>query len=361
MMRKSTLFIVLTILLAFTSCATKVERDHRFDKLNEWETEFAKDFDDNYGYPDSEHSCMTVTVDTVTVDMSALPSGKYKVQFYTDDPREASAPAYLLAEYQDVPGAKTTTLNFDYPTGKSTTYCAVISADGQQCWVSPITMQNPGNDRVAIDKDKSESLFASREPMHYFLAFEGKTPEGVDYDYNDVILDLAYVQGQSSAVVTLKAVGCSCHTIVKYRPEGAKSTKNSFDLFDEAHAALGYPATYSYAEKRNVYYILNTGINDSGKTAETILDLTQSVGQSVTKIAPNFVATFTTNDEDPKTATDTYIPADRGSICPFAIMLAVPNWNWLPEGMMVHVAYSRFPYWTAYPKDYPLWYTKVWN
>lgn len=361
-MHRLALTTVSAFILILTSCGYgDTDQDHRYDSLNGWEKEFADKFMDAYGEPDLAFSCMTVSADTVTVDLSELPEGKYKVQFYTDDPRDLKAPSYLLAEYNDVTGATEAVFCFDYPTAKATTYCAVIANETESCWVSPVTMQTASADKVVISSIHSADLFGPIEPMHYILAFEGKTPEGIDYDYNDIVLDLAYVQGQSSAKITLKAVGCSCYARVTYRPGGAKDIKGSSVIFDEAHSALGYKASYSYAEKRNVYFILNTGINESGRTAEAILDLGAAVGKPVSQIAPNFVATFMSDDEDEKTSVDTYILAEKGTLSPFALLLADPGWIWPSEGLLIHALYPRFSYWITNPTKYHLWYTNVWT
>lgn len=363
---KFIIFCTLALLaITLTSCRDHDwSHDYKYDKMTETEIAYAKTFEDEYGEPEVGFTSMTAEIDTLSLDLTSFPSGSYKVQFYTGDPCDDNIfAAYLLGEFSNIKGGAKNNVNFDYPIGITYTYCTIISTSANATWTAPIEMTGTRFDTVAVDYQVPDTSFTEREPMHYTLAFEGYTPEGIDFDYNDIILDLEYVQGRDTELkIVLEAVGNSCATKVTYRPSYPSSTKGEQTIFEEAHAALGYQATYSYAEKRDVYYILNTGVNDSGKTDTVTYSLGTDTGLSITQIAPKFVCSFITNDSsDTPTASESYIPYEHGVLAPMGLLLAVPDWGWMPEGMMIHVAYSRFPYWIAYPKQYPLWYTTMWN
>ncbi len=354
-------FLILACFATVLCSACKTDREDPaktpYIRLDDHQKVFAKEFDEYYGEPTSDMTWMTAAPGEASVNLSAL-SGKYTVQFYTDDPTTDTANSYVLAEYQNVAGGSAHTLAYDAPIGLDYVYVSAIGSDGKT--FTGRFAQKDANKSVNIGNNADVS-WKSRPAMHYFLEYEGyNSPEGTDYDYNEAVLDLEYVRGRSTIQITLRAAGASCHTSIGYRRETNKKDYVDDKIFDEIHEALGYPAIYSYATGKNLYYILNTGLNDTGKTAIKTLALGEDEGLSICEIAPKFHL-YLKLDDSKDEVIEYHIPTEVGSHCPEALLLAVPNFNWTPEGMSIHVQYSRFPYWVAFPDEYPLWYTTVWG
>ena len=361
-MRKVVLYSL--IILAFAAC-----RNHDFDfeekyvpPLNEVEQQLADMFSAKYGTPSKSVTWMTAKEDTAYVDMSSLDRNvHYTVRFYTSNPVIDNRNCYLLAEYPAVRGgeAEAYVMPFDRPLGLKYIYVSAIEPNGTG-YTYKMNAEDADQHDVYLAKILPNPI-PSRQAMRYTIGFEGLTAEGIDFDYNDVVLEVEYVRGHSDARVILKAAGNSCNTKVIYRHILSKKKHYDDVLFEETHAAIGYPAIYNFATKKNIYYILNTGINDSKRTAETVLELNEDEGKSICEIAPNFISFFKIDDKEKGDGESYFLPDYKGCTHPEALLLAVPDWNWSPEGMAVHVQHMQFRNWVKEPEKYPLWYTDVWD
>lgn len=356
---KKTLILVCVAIVALASCKTDREdpKINPYIKLNDKQKVFAEKFDKIYGETSKEMTWMTADASSVNINLANL-SGNYTIQIYTDDPTADTQYSYVLAEYKGVAGGRSHTIDFDYPVDLNYAYVSAIGADGKT-YTGRFSLKD-SETSVNIGNTPDVS-WKSRPAMHYCLEFEGyNSPEGCDFDYNEVVLDLEYVRGRSNIGITLCAAGASCHTSLGYRRETNKKDYLDDVIFEEVHEALGFPAVYSYATGKNIYYILNTGLNDISNTVTRTLALGEDEGHSICEIAPK-IRMYLRVDDTTTDVNEYHIPEEEGSHCPEALLLAVPDFNWTPEGMSIHVQYSRFPYWVAFPDEYPLWYTTVWD
>ena len=356
------IFLCLSVLL-FWSCR---DRDFNFEDkyippLNGLERDFSEQFAGKYGRPAKTVTWMTAVSDTAFVDMSLLDKNvHYTVRFYTSNPISDNQNSFLLAEYKDlVPSIDLYELPFDRPLGLNEIYITTIDPSGIGYTVRA-NMSAGWTRNITIVKALPNSI-PDRPAMRYTIGFEGLTAEGLDFDYNDVVLELEYVRGRKDVRVVLKAAGNSCNTRVVYRTYVSQKKYHDEELFEETHAAIGYPAIYNFATDKNIYYILNTGINDSQRTAETSVTLTEDEGKSICDIAPNFISFFKIDDKEKGEGESYFLPNYQGCIHPEALLLAVPDWNWSPEGMAIHVQHLDFKKWVTMPELYPLWYTDVWT
>lgn len=353
------IFNLLFLCLIFASC-----RDHNFNvddklsQLNKNEKSFAKDFEDFYGEYSKENTWQTANTGKIGIDLSELPNTAYDILVFTSNPKGKTKNCYLLTEKKGVSG--NTTLDFDYPAGINAVFVSAMAGDGT-FYTEKLSLNNSTQPETITFKTSTiAENIGEYSPMVYSICIEAYINDKLDFDYNDVVLEVEYVRGRPNAEVTLVAVGNDCNTRILYRISGTNSKKEEETLFEEAHAALGYPAIYSYATDKNEYLILNTGINETGRTAHTTLDLKTDIGASIVTIAPKFIIGIMADDKDEKTLKE-YNIAHMKNMAATGLLIAAPHWNYLPEGMSIDVLYYKFAYWIADPSTYKLWFTTMFN
>lgn len=328
---------------------------HKLDKL---EDRFAKAFETAYGKSTSkEMTWATVVEDSITIDTDYLDPIPYSIRFYTPAPEATPEKRYLLAEYSEIMGRSGKhTLAVDYPSGMSNILVSAVNSDGIGYTFS-VKLKAEEPHEVVFAKFLASKI-TDYPAMRYTLAFEGFTSNGLDFDYNDVVLELEYVRGLTKEMrVILKAAGNDCHTRVSYRrPTKDPKVWVDEDIFEETHAAIGYPAIYNFATDKNIYYVLNTGINDSGRSTDIFVDLEEDEGKSIVTIAQRFYAYFRLDDTKKELGDCYHLPDYTGARHPEALLIAEPDWTWAPEGQAIHVRYYRFKDWITDPKSQPQWY-----
>lgn len=355
-MKQTILFLqILSFLFLSLSCREEARViDDRYIRLDDAQKNFASDFESTFGTPDKEMTWITSKEYCVEVDLSELPSSEYTLRFFTDIPTDCNSRAFLLAEYKNVTNLREK-YEFDFPIGKREAYVTAESIDGV-IYGAEIIVRGEKNLSVLIPNTEQD-LCKEIEPMHYTLCFEGYTNKGLDYDYNDIVLEITYVRGYDSMPITLRTAGTDCKTQIVFLRD--KNNNLEDIIFEEAHEAFGYPAVYSYATKHDIYYILNTGYNDCGKTAKANIDLRDDKIKPISDIVKRIKMKISIDES--KDYVYYGIPEEKGSPCAQAMLLSVPNWNFPPEGMWIDVPHPDFIYWMCWPNQYPLWYTTMWN
>lgn len=359
---KKVLFYILTLACVY-SCHTDIDIDELITPQTKPQKAFETEFTKKYGTVSPELSWMTVSSDTLLADLSGLESDSFTIQVYTADPCADLDYCYLLAEYNNVSGNKD--IVFDYPSGLNNVYVSAIDADNRS-YTSRIDTRIEEEHKVAFDPESPDSVHFENKPMGYLMAFEGFTgdEEGLDFDYNDVIVEIGYVRGRDSLDVKAVAVGCDCAVQLAYRRKGNTESGEDEIIFEEVHDAMGYEALYDYVLKRLVYLKLNTGINKAPKKPVATTYLKELVNASITDIAPKIFATFTIPATKPKdeTSSTAFLPAKKGVNYPQAILVADPTWEWAREGLLLSAAYSQFRPWIYGPEGNELWYgAKNWK
>lgn len=348
-------------LASFCSCHKDIDIDELITPQTKPQKAFETEFTKKYGTVSPDLSWMTVSSDTLSADLSALEKGSYTIQVYTANPCADLDYCYLLAEYNNVHEKKD--IVFDYPSGLNNIYISAIDEDNNSYTARIGTREDR---EVVFDPEAPDSVHFDAKPMGYLMAFEGFTgdEEGLDFDYNDVIVEIDYVRGRDSVDVKAVAAGCDCAVQLAYRRKGNTESGEDEIIFEEVHDAMGYEALYDYVLKRLIYLKLNTGINKAPKKPVVTIYLKELVNASITDIAPKIFATFTIPATKPKdeTSSTAFLPAKKGVNYPQAILVADPTWEWAREGMLLSAVYSGFRPWIYGPEGYELWYgAKSWK
>lgn len=339
--------------------------DKKLHPTTDPQKRFADEFTQLYGTVSPDITWMTVSCDVVQVDMSQLPSSaSYTLRFYTADPLADTDYCYVLAEYKSVTGGSTESFEVDYPSGLNNVFVSAESEDGTS-YVGRVDMrESPA--AVLLDAAAATGKLREQKPMSYMIGYEGFTgdEDGLDFDYNDVVLELEYVRGRETAKVYTVAAGCECAAQVAYHRSGAYDSGDDEVLFDEVHESLGFGGYYNYMERRLVYDVLNVGINQLTKKGEAVLELKKDVDAQVSRVAQNLYVYFTivAQKEKDNTTTVAFIPGLKGVQYPQAILVADPTWRWSIEGMLLSATYSQFRPWIYGPEGNELWYgAKNWK
>ena len=346
-----TILIIFAVLL-LTSC----RKDFDFEKaktnivLKGKGKEFAQAFEDLFGAPSNKCTWTMVKQASATLRLDGN-EGNCDIKVMTADPRINSEKCFLLATYKNVSTSQP--LEFDYPVGLNSVFVSATAKDGTYTGMADV--EDLANQKEIVLKKDDTFTMSEVKKMHYTLLFEAFTGGTLDFDYNDVVLDLEYARGEESMNVTLRAVGNSYNTRIAYQRE-----KQDEDIFTEAHKALGYPVMYNYATEENIFYILNTGVNNSGRKATATVTLGSDKDKSICEVAANIIAYIMENDKKEDVVVKYALSSTPGQPNPEALLLSIPDWNYSREEMPIHVMYYDFLYWIKDPESNPYWSGYYW-
>lgn len=196
------------------------------------------------------------------------------------------------------------------------------------CQVSGVT---PSDDTpVIVDKD-SEDI-----PITYIIACEDMGGED-DFDFNDIVLGIQHVSGQTKAYATLLAAGGSLPATVTY---------NNQVLFNEVHEAFGVSTTT----------LVNTGQGaDIPAVTSDLFTVSEDFSMSTHAQYFNIVVT----NREGNLSTSISVP-DQAGATPQAFLIADPDWKWPEERVSILEAYPDFAEWIA-NHSADSWYNAVWG
>lgn len=348
--------------MSMVSCRNHIDIEEKYyPKETSAQKEFAEQFLKLYGEVSPDITWLTATEGNVTLDLGGLPAGEYAVKFFTGDPSEKNDYCYQTTEVIGIKSGDVTDFKFDYPIGLEYVYATAIASDGTSYTQSFST----GEDEIVTFGAPDVSLY-EQPAMRYRMCFEGFSAvdekEGLDFDYNDVVIEIEYVRGQETAKVSVQAAGCECPVMLALRRSASLEAGKDEVLFEEVHDALGFCGVYDYFLDRYVYLALNTGINTGSRIQYRTIDLGDEQGLSVSKLAYKFFAYFSKpegkngkKDKNSKPKAS-FIPQKPGSAFPMAMLIADPNWKCPHEAFRLSASYSLFRSWIADPDEYPFWY-----
>jgi len=346
-------YIIYIIIAGLLISCEESELDAELKKQNRTvaDVEFSNLFVETYGNISSETSWILAENKSISVDLSALSNGSYTIQISTTDPRYLRPDCFLLAEYKNVSGSQTIT--FDIPLGLNNVYVSAIDNSGN----GYLTRISTNEQSISINSKAIEYKVSEKEipGMTYIIGFE-TYKDGTDFDYNDIVLGVQYVSGNSTAKVALLAVGCRIPVKVCYQRISNSEKSKLETLWEEAHDAVGYPPYYDMTKDAYVYDAFNTGWNTISNTPIASIDMT-SFETSILDLAPNLRTVFNPDDKAPHTS---YAPSDKGSKYPEAICIANQNWAWPSEESEIGVVYADFKNYVNNPKAYPHWSDGLW-
>lgn len=354
------LYLSIFALFLITSCRSDFDINKEIAPQTDSQKAFEVEFSKIYGTVSPEITWMTVSSDTIYPDLSAIGAeAGCRIKIFTSDPRKNEDFCYMLADYPDVQNLQT--LPFDHPIGLNKVFVSAVLANCS--YTKAVTLADKEEHTVLLSEDGFEEMLPEIKPMSYLLCFEGfteydKEKAPLDFDYNDVVAEIEFVNGRKTAGIKVLAAGCECAAQLVFRKNGNQKKGDDEILFEEVHEALGFPGIYDYVEKRTVYYCLGTGSNSPLKYGSTTLDIENLKIPSITYLATMVFANFTIKApkrKDDKT-TSSFLPAAKGANYPQAILVADPTWKWVREKMLISVAHSPFRVWIKSPEERPFWY-----
>lgn len=216
----------------------------------------------------------------------------------------------------------------------------------------------------------TELVTSSDEEQSWMLAYED-LGNSFDWDFNDVVLRVAYVSGNDYITITPMAAGGTLASYVKFNGKNVrrKFIDDSETEYGEIHQLMGAAATTSgnYApintEQRNDAASIKCNFIDydyNGEFTMTELGNTEDMGG----------ITLHVNSPDGKEAVIAYKRNKEGENSNVPEVLCLPGswtdnedgsimmrrWRWPVEFMGIDEAYSEFEGWVANYKDNIDWY-----
>lgn len=183
---------------------------------------------------------------------------------------------------------------------------------------------------IILDKEDVTVI----KKMQYRIAYEDLGGTN-DFDFNDVVLGVEYVSGQTTAMVKLLAAGGILPVAVSY---------NGSLVFDEVHSAFGVDQNT----------MVNTGYTKVTTLPEKKINVTANF--SMLTQASKFALTVTREDG---TSSQIAVPDAKG-VAPQAFVVADPNWEWPAERQRITDKYSTFSEWISNAAKTD-WYGAVWG
>lgn len=333
----TSLLSIVVCMLFLYSC-----RDHQNleeEYYNTPEQKLWKTFVDKYGTIASTHTWGTLERKSVRLDLNSSDNTKV-IDLFVGDPRIEGA--LRLATF--AANSNQREIAIDIPIADSNNIFVCVYKDAGRGLVAPVVF-NEQNATIKIETNKEEELQAYTD-MQYLLAFED-LGIAVDLDYNDVIVGITYVQGETSARIRPLALGTTLYANLQFDNE---------DLFEyELHEMFGeYVNTLIDVFASEDRFSLEK--RKATKYTETIYpQLTKKVsveqGCSVMDIAQKLVLKTAAKQNAAEDEVRTISLNKKAGATPFALLIADTNWEWPSEGVEIGKAYPQFVNWVENPQD----------
>ena len=195
--------------------------------------------------------------------------------------------------------------------------------------------------------------------VNYIIAFEDLGGDD-DFDFNDIVISVKHVAGQSTGTVQLLAAGGTLEAYVMHNGSELTgwSVNGSNVMRSEVHALFDVP----------VKTMVNTGAaslgnpNMSGSTKTDVIKATVDFAEdaTITDHAKDFgIKVIKVNNDETVTEIEVKFPDPYGNVVPQAILIADPNWRWPTERTSILDAYPNFQYWVGNAST--PWYNYTWQ
>lgn len=342
------------------SCHNDIDVEEVRHSYTETQKQIRTKFTDRFGEVSASHSWMNIDECRLTVEMPAgTLSSDCLARIYTTDPRQDRTDCYILAEKKGLKAGTDCEIAYDAPIGLK--YVYVVVTDGNNSYVVRAT--NGKDSKVVLS---SNDLYGSRlndKAMEYILCYETiltKDSVYTDFDYNDVVISLEYVRGRDHANVRLCAAGSNEAVCVDFvRSNRQTLGKGDETLFEECHTSFGMPPFYSYMDKKDIYYELNTGRYQMTNKPSYKLSLDEFQDCSAKEVISRLFVSFKSG-KDNKTVNTYFIEPENGSSMPTGICVPQPVWSWSKEGVSIDKHCINFADWIKDSRENPFWYDATW-
>lgn len=190
----------------------------------------------------------------------------------------------------------------------------------------------------------------SDESQSWIIAYED-LGDADDYDFNDIVLKVTYVSGETTATVQPLAGGGTLASYISFNePSGRKE-------LGEIHALFGVPMNEQGSEYAGYYPMINTasktnGVNGKTASSQTInVPATFSLAYNADPNAAGFTLRVKKHNEH---SADAIIASPTAGEAP-QMFVAPGDWKWPIERVPVCVAYPDFKNWSA-NHEYSNWF-----
>ena len=333
---RNTLYILLVLFAVFTGCRNSY--DWKYERMND----FGQNFVNRYGMPDNRQDWNTAA--QYTLDVSVVGGGNWNVKVYSADPVTEVTKSYLLGNFNaDLTEDKEFLCDGPY----TLQHICIGIENGEVFAMKNIACKDTKSVSVEFtEEDFQLGSLPEATKMSYIFAFE--LSDSAKIDYNDIVLEVIHVSGESLADVKLRAVGAVYPMYIVYEDENSIS-----EIFPEAHNAYGY---------HNTNVVINVDAESHNyRTPILCKDLFVGENFSIVASASRFGVNMTIPDRAsikmsmwPNTEENLGLPS-------YCIVIANPRWDWASEGDWIETDHRHFPAWAREYRVYNSWWDTNWD
>ena len=332
---RNTLYILLALFAVFTGCRNSY--DWKYERMND----FGQNFVNRYGMPDLRQDWNTAA--QYTLNVSVVGGGNWNVKVYSGNPVTEVTKSYLLGNFNKDLGQEAEIL-CDGPY--TLQHICIGVENGEVYAMKDIDCKDTKTVAVEFtEEDFVPGSLPEATKMSYIFAFE--VADSSKIDYNDIILEVVHVSGESTADVKLRAVGLVYPAYIVYEDETAIT-----EILPEAHNAFGY---------HNTNIVVNVDTESHNYRSPIVCqDLYVGENFSVVENASRFGVTMPSSEKTikfsmwPNTEECLGLPS-------YCILIANPRWDWASEGEWIETNHRHFPAWAREYRVYNSWWDTTWD
>ena len=334
------IFTILSVILLLTGCRS--DFDWRLNRLDDYGQEFVA----QYGWPDSRQNWNTAIQYQVTADIAM--GGSWTMKVYSADPIEAPHKAYLLGKFDINAADGPVTVNVDGPYTLET-ICVGIE-DGDVCARKNIpTNKDYKLSAEFSEEDLTSGFLPSAQNMSYILAYETVDSASTYLDFNDIVLEVEHVSGESTANLKLRAVGAKENMYITYQ-----NGSETITLFEDAHLAFGYHKVTRLVNVESGNHSYRTPIKYNGLEVGSNFSMAKDAGRFVVSL--NTGKKGRTLHFSLRPSSEDYIGTPTN-----VLLIANPTWDWMSEGGSYNMKRSSFTFWLKSYHLYNQWWDNLWD
>lgn len=350
---------LLTMVIA-SSCGETYDYTKAHENYDGKQEDFIKAFTETFGAVNDKHDWTNLSDGSISFPDEQ--GGSKTVRIYTSDPRFTTTPTYLLAEYNIEVGQS---CSYQYPTGLKYLYATVESVNEATLYRLPSGLNETPDNEYPLDTNET---LPEHPVMRYLLAFEsgmaGDEKTNYDFDYNDCVLAVDYVQGQPTATIQLLCAGIDEGIKVTYmRGENLSNPKDE-TIIEEIHTALGLSGYFDSWDKVYRYDIIGTtnGPDALQPTVQPSYTIELNPGDKNLRMILGRLCCLV-GPEDAKDKNRRRLILQLGEGFRLGQVLVIPdrNWSWPTEGTTFAFNYEDFCHWIADDTNHSFWYSSLWK